>query len=299
MKRKFKVLLIITLCFFLTGCFSSFSAVVPNENSVTLKLEDDFASVIGENLPDFTFEFDGTLNTVKNVNKSFYTVFSNNDDIILSDALASLFEEYKAKNRIYFDVVGTQKGVTSTLFSRLDKYGKVVNDEYEPDDHTIYEETAYISLENGLKLTIDYRKFFYNGEVYYSWKYTASITMYLYYPMMAIKDDSKLTNKIVLITLPNRVTFKIGPSLTLESIYNGSKYVDKDDSIYYTFDYIKDFGGEEEATLEQQQQYIIDYYVNDFNGVYDEQSKTISYCYLGNNFIVQLLENNFKMRYAG
>lgn len=296
MKRKFNVLLLLILSFFLTGCFVSFSAVVPNENSITLKLDEDFASVIEGELPEFTFEFEGNLNTIKNVNKAFYTVFSNNDDKILSDALVLLFEKYK--DNIYFDLVGTDKDVHSTLFSRLDKYGKVYNEEIEPDNHMVYEETAYISLENGLKLTVDYRKFYYNGEVYYTWKYSASITMYLYYPMMAIKKEDSLTNKIVLITLPNRVTFKIGPSLSLQSIYNGSKYTDKEDSVYYTFDYVKDFGEKEEATLEQQQQYVIDYYVNNCNGTYNEETKVINFSYLGNNFMVQLFDNNFKMRYV-
>ena len=92
MKRKFNVLLLLILSFFLTGCFASFSAVVPNENSITLKLDEDFASVIEGELPEFTFEFEGNLNTIKNVNKAFYTVFSNNDDKILSDALVLLFE---------------------------------------------------------------------------------------------------------------------------------------------------------------------------------------------------------------
>ena len=119
MKRKFNVLLLLILSFFLTGCFVSFSAVVPNENSITLKLDEDFASVIEGELPEFTFEFEGNLNTIKNVNKAFYTVFSNNDDKILSDALVLLFEKYK--DNIYFDLVGTDKDVYSTLFSPINK----------------------------------------------------------------------------------------------------------------------------------------------------------------------------------
>lgn len=293
--KKILLMLCVIFIFSLSGCFSS--VVIPNENSITLTLDDDFAyAVKAENIPSFTFEFDGTLNTNKNVDKKYYTVFSNNEDKILSDALQVLFDKYQDK--MYVEVVKEDK-VTSTLFSTLDDYGNVVNEKYEPDDNKVYEETAYISLENGLKLTVDYRRFVYNGKNYYTWKYTASITMYLYYPLMKINDNGE--SKLAIISLPNRISFQVGPQLVLSNILNGVTYDDTKDCTRYSFNYLQelDENDKDTLTLEQKQQYVIDYYVNEMNGNYDEATKTITYSYLGNNFQVELLDSNFKMHYIG
>ena len=300
-------LFICTICF--TGCFVN--EVVPNENSITLTLDDDFASVIEGEIPSFTFNFDGNLNTIASINKSFYTVFSNNEDIILSDALIKLFDQYK--DRLYIDVKSKQT-VDTVFFSTLDADGNVKNLKYTPDNKEVFVETAFISLENGLKLTVDYSRFVYNGKQYYTWAHTNSITMYLYYPMMAIENGLK--NKLVLITLPNRVTYSVGPSLDLSNVLNGVSYIDDDDCLYYTFKYITDLNGDgKDETLQEQQQYVIDYYVNEYNGSYKEYiviedvvendqvvkkevtKKEITYSYLGNNFIVEIYEKNFKMHH--
>lgn len=300
--KKVLLSLLLILTILLTGCFGDANSIFgnsvnPNQDKIVFTIEDDFASfLVGDEIPTFTFEFDGNLNTVKNVNKKFYTSFTKNEDKILSDALTNLFEKYK--DNIYFDTIGSDE-VQTTLFSTLDQYGNVVNVEYEPDDKKVYEETAYISLENGLKLTVDYRRFTYNGKTYYSWKYTAAITMYLYYPCMVIEGaEGSLTNNLVLISLPNRVTFKVGPNQRLDTLINSKTYIDDEDCIYYTFNYLESDDKDVTLTLDQKQQYVIDYYINEMNGSYDENTKTISYSYLGNNFTVELLENNFKMHYV-
>ncbi|MCI5939456.1 MAG: hypothetical protein SOU07_06805 [Bacilli bacterium] len=293
--KKLLLILLSLVVISLSGCFQS--VVIPNENSITLTLDDDFAYVTkATSIPSFTFEFDGTLNTNKNVDKKYYTVFTNNEDQILSDALQKLFNKYQ--DRMYVDVTGEDK-VKTTLFSKLDEFGKVINEKYEPDDHKVYEETAYISLENGLKLTVDYRRFVYNGKNYYTWKYTASITMYLYYPLMKIEDNNE--NKLVIISLPNRISFQVGPQLVLSNLLNGSTYTDSNDCTRYTFNYLQELDeeGKDKLTLEDKQQYIIDYYVNEMNGIVDKAKNTITYTYLGNSFEVELLEKNFKMHYKG
>lgn len=292
-----KILLVLLIIFVipLMGCFES--VVVPNEKKIVLTLDEDYQYVVKANsIPSFTFEFDGILNTNKNIDKAYYTVFSNNDDIILSDALQKLFDTYK--DNMYVEVVGSQK-VTSTLFSRIDEYGKIVNDKYEPDDNKVYEEVAYISLDNGLKLTVDYRRFVYNGKNYYTWKYSASITMWLYYPLMTINENDE--NKLVILSLPNRISFQVGPQLVLSNVLNGATYVDSDECLRYTFEYLEDLDeeGNDKLTLQEKQQYIINYYVNDMNGTFDENSNIIYFSYLGNDFKVELKEENFKIRYIG
>lgn len=297
--RKLAGIILILLVIFTSGCSS---AVIPNEGSITLTLDDDFRNYVNlEKIPDFTFEFDGTLNTQKFVSKSYYTVFTNNDDIILSDALDKVFKYYEEKNQIIYDVVNTQE-VNSTLFSKLNKYGKVENLELEPDDKQVIDETAYISLDNGLKLTVDYRRFLYNGKMYYTWRYSASITMYLYYPLMLVKKNDKPS--ILLITLPNTVTFQVGPSLRLSNLINSKTYYqDEVDDGRYTFDYpLYSYNRTKEKiklSFEEGKEKTIAYYVDEIGGVYDEANDEITYTYLGNKFKVKLLEKNFKMYYIG
>ena len=87
------------------------------------KLAEEMMDDIEQDTVDWRLNFDGTLNTIKNVNKSYYTVFSGNDDIILSDALTQLFEEYK---------------VDKVVFGHL--HGKLVNMEkvYQKNGITYY-----------------------------------------------------------------------------------------------------------------------------------------------------------------
>ena len=79
--------------------------------------------------------------------------------------------------------------------------------------------------------------------------------------------------------------------------------------MYYTFNYVNLKVEKEEDLLKAQQQYVIDYYVNELNGTYNEYEevvegekvirKEIQYSYLGNDFIVKLYDKNFKMNYVG
>ena len=310
--KKIFILIILFLCICLTGCTGSSNEpkFKINENSLTLTLSEDFASVISGEIPSFTFNFEGTLKTVNRGVKPYQAIFSHNEDIILSDALNKLFEQYK--DRMYVDLK-SKDTVDTVLFSTLDENGEVENIKYTPDNKEVFLETAFISLENGLKLTVDYCRFIYNGKTYYTWALTHSINMQLYYPVMAIKDGIK--NKIVLITLPDRVTFSVGPTLDLSHILNGVSYVEDEDCMYYTYKYIVDLdldGKEDDLSL--QQQYIIDYYVNEYNGEYKEYqttvideetkeekiviNKEVTFTYLNNTFIIKLYEKNFKMHYV-
>ena len=297
--KKILIILVLFFSIYLTGCGDLFvNQVTPNQDSITLKLDDDYASVIEGDVPTFTFNFNGNLNTIKNGVKSYQAIFSNNEDIILSDALNKFFEENKENTYIHLN---SKDIVDTVLFSTLDE-----NLKYTPDNKEVFNETAYVSLDNGLKLTVDYSRFIYNGKTYYTWALTHSINMQLYYPMMAIENG--LTNKLVLITLPNRVTYSVGPSLELSNVLNGVSYIDDEDCMYYTFKYITDLNGDgKEDELSLQQQYIIDYYVNGYDGVYSEYQeevedevvthKVLTYSYLGNDFKIELFEKNFKMNY--
>lgn len=314
MKKVF-IILILIISLTLTGCGDGglFRNVVePRENSVTLSLDDDYASFIDGEIPSFTFNFNGTLNVIANNPNKFYVQFSNNEDKILSDALTELFEQYK--DRTHIELVNKKQNVSKALFSTLNKYGEVINETYTPDDYCEYEEIAFINLENGLKLKIEYRRFIYNGKNYYTWTYRTPLSMVLTYPFMVLKNEGSMTNKLVLISLPTRVAPNIynnavaDKKIGLETIINGNNYIYNEDNIYYTYSYVNVSESKDETQiLKDNQQYIIDYYVNELNADVVEEERTIEgnptnikviyYSYLGNNFKVELFEKTFKMHY--
>lgn len=267
------VLLICTL--FLSAC----NDTIPNDGYVRLDISENYKEYIKSDIPSFTLNFDGNLNTIKNVNKSYYTVFSGNDDIILSDALSKLFEEYSGK--VYFEVTDTKKSRTRE-FSYLED-GKVKNKNMVLDDEVSYNEVAYIPLNNGLKLTIDYCRFVSEGKTYYTWCYERSISMYLYYPIMVV--DNGTSKELKILTVPNRVKIHVTPELRLKNILNKDTYV-KDN--LYNFSYV-DMG-----SPDNNKAYVWDYY-SGYNLSAREDNFTFDY--LGNRYEVTLNDDSFLIKW--
>lgn len=271
-----KILLVVMLLFsslLLVGC----NETVPNEGSVTLSITESYYDYIKyEDIPSFTLNFEGNLNTIDNVNKSYYTVFSNNDDIILSDAIAKLLEQYKDKVEY---VLVNEDEVPQRKFSVIEN-GKLKNIDMPCDDNKVYDEVAYIDLDNGLKLTIDYCRFISGGKTYYTWRYSRSIAMFLYYPVMKIQNNDAI--ELVLLTLPNKVKIHVSPELKLSNILTKEEYFE---STLYTFEYVN---GE---TKEEKVQVVIDYY-QDYN--YQKiDDNTFTFDYLNNRFKVTLNDTAF------
>ena len=277
LKRYSIVFIVLLFMCLLVGC----NEVVPNQDKVKLYLSDAFCEHIDSEVPSFTFEFEGNLNTIKNVNKSYYTVFSNNEDDILSDALSKLFEKYKDKMYVK---VARQDDVKARKYSHLDENGKLYNVTMNTDDGKVYDETAYIELENGLKLTIDYSRFISDGKTYYTWRYSASITFYVYYPLMAIDDNG--TRKLVLLTLPNCTSFKVNPEQKVSSLLTKKEYLDES---MYTFSYF------ERLDIESfdKKQNVLDYY-SDYNLVKIDYNK-YTFEYLNNKFVLTTKDTSFSI----
>lgn len=278
-----KILIIVLMLFTLTGCFKN--DVIPNEGKIVLGLEEKYYQYMPykkEEIPNFVFEFDGTFNTIKNVSKPYYIVFAGNDDFKLSDEISKLLENYRERT-VY--VVQASDVQTLTRINSLDENGKQVAQKVMVDNQEIYDETAFIDLENGLKLTIDYRRFTSEGKTYYVWRYTQSLTMYLYYPMMIINDGGK--KEVVLLTLPNRVTFQVGTTLDIDRVIADDKYLNDDK---YTFNYLDDF-----ENINDKKQQVIDYYVNGYNGKL--VGNDLYFEYLNIRFKVTFTDKNFIIKY--
>ncbi len=267
------ILLLITFTLFFSGC----NDTIPNDGKVTLDISSDYKEYVKSEIPSFTLYFDGTLNTIKNVNKSYYTVFSGNEDIILSDALTKLFKEYEGK--VEFEVVKEKKS-KNREFSYLED-GKVKNKMMPLDDEVSYNEVAYIPLSNGLKLTIDYCRFVSDGVTYYSWCYERSISMYLYYPIMVIENEG--VKELTILTVPNKVKIHVTPELRLSNILQKDTYTKPN---LYNFEYASG------TSLEEKKNIVWDYYSN-YN--LSERADKFTFDYLNNKYQVELNDAGFQI----
>lgn len=273
-KRLMLSIVLLTLTFALSGC----NETIPNEGSVTLSLTEAYQNYIEyDDIPSFTLSFDGTLNTIANVNKSYYTVFSKNDDTILSDAIAKLLTLYEGK--IVYSVVNEDDVDERKYQTTVD--GELKSILMPCDDGKVYDEIAYISLDNGLKLTIDYCRFVSDGKTYYTWRYSQSVSMYLYYPIMRIENNNKI--ELVLITVPNLISIHVSPELKLANIINKDIYLE---DTYYSFEYYE----EDDFTLNDKKTYVWNYY-DDYQ--ISARSDEFTFIYLNNKFNCKLLETGF------
>ncbi len=287
MKKTFRkisglVIIMILSLTVLSGCFKN--QVVAHQGQIRLYLDESFTTHMSyEQVPDFTFTFEGTINTIANVPDTNATVFASNDDVVFSAMVAELIEEYS----VYTEVVAT-KEVPTTQINTLDDNNKTVVHQYPVDGGITYDEVAYLSLDNGLKMTINYRRFVSDGITYYCWRYTSNITFYLYYPLMIIEESG--TKKIVLLALPNRVTFQVGSQLKASNILSKDEYLN---ATKYTFAYPEVEG--DKVT------YVKEYYLNNHEGYEVENGleDDFYFQYLGIRYQVLFHDQSFTLQYIG
>lgn len=290
MKKIFSFVLLTFIALFCSGCFEN--KYVENDGGVTLSLGEEFIEYMqGQNIPTFTFEYDGKLNTLAGVNYPFYTSFCQNDDLVLSRKIASLLEYYKDDVTYVIE----EEKTSSKTHLNIIKGDKRVKEKLFIDDNKKYYETAYIYLDNGLQLVMTYCRFLYNGETIYRWRETKNIELKLLYPLMVVEEDNKL--QFVITPLPYGFTMHVSGSSTImaNKIMADDKYVNKanveEDNIYYTFDY------DDQKTEEENKQFVIDYYQKYMNATYD--NNTLLFSYNGFNFKVMLYDKFFCIRYLG
>lgn len=280
MKKVFIMILLVSVAM-LSGCFKN--KVSPNEGKIVLYLSEDYTQYMPyEDVPSFTFTFDGVYNTIMYVSKSFYSVFATNDDTLLSQDIAKILEKYQ--DRVDY-VIESEANESWTRINTMEN-GKQVAHKYDVDNQKVINETAFIALENGLKLSIDYRRFISKGVTYYTWRYTSNLAMHLYYPFMVIKENDQ--KELLLITLPNRIKYQVGTTLDIKKVMADDKYLI--DSMY-TFSYLED-----QNTIQEKQQYVIDYYINEFNGEF--KNNELYFNFLGIRYKLVLNDNNFVMKYV-
>lgn len=305
MKKGLLSLLMLLLVPFLSGCFGIFNTdLVSLDDEILLTIKQNFVEYLPyekEDIPNYTLKFPGlSVNMTLQRTGENEIIFSGNDDFVVSEIIANLLAEYEAKNRISYRLI-TEETRRETHLNRhfIGKDGKPDSEKVylKVKDEVIYNKIAYMTLENGLQLTLNFRTFTSTeGEVtkqYYSWQYTESMRLILYYPLMIIKNSDK-TKSVLIIALPNAIINKI------ETRYEPSGLLEKDeylDAKYYTYEYsdydVETSGSKYDNTA--QVALIKAYYKENFNG--REVADTFFYDYLGYTFAVTFQKNDFTITY--
>ena len=289
MKKIFSLLLICLCIISLTGCLEN--DYISNDGGITLTIGEEYLQYMDSDVPSFTFNYDGVLNTLAENQYSFYTSFCQNDDLVLSRTIASFLEHYKDDTTF---IIEEEKSGTKTHLNIIEN-GTRVKQKINIDDGKKYYETAYIYLDNGLQLVMTYCRFLWNGEVIYRWRETKNIEMKLLYPLMVVSEDDN--RKFIVTPLPFGIKMHVSGSGTANAskIMANDEYVNKtnvdEDNIYYTFDYDKD------KEVEENKEFVTAYYQKYMNAT--KEDNYLLFSYNGYNFKVMLYDNYFSIRYMG
>ena len=281
MKIKNYILFLLFSLVFLTGCsckdIFSFS-VVPVEEEIVLTFDQDIKDYLAYTdieLPSYTIDFKGTLNITENRQGEFECIFAQNDDFTVSSIIASIIEEYKGKNRVAFREISTDDELETWMNLRNETQDEKIY--LQVKDGKIYNEHAYIILENGLRLSINYARFTdKDNNVYYRWQKTESIRVVLHYPLMVIKQGEE--KKFVFIALPNQVITKFDTTTkTIEDLLKKDKFLETE---WYTYEFANSY--------DEDYQNYVNYYVDNFNGRFIGED--FVYTYLGYDFKVEFIK---------
>lgn len=289
MKKRFNryFILLLLLSLFLTilfsGCKLFETKIVTYDSELTLQMVEEYKVYFPYTLPTFKLEFDGSVNTTEQRTGPYEVVFTQNDDFFVSDILSDLFAEYEAKGDLLIYNIGTDDEA-ETWMNTYDEQGNHKKEYIKVLDNKIYNEIAYMTLDNGLILSVNYAKIIdWNNNVYYRWQKTESIRMIIHYPLMVTENNNNET-MFLLLPLPAGVIKKFDTTTkSLETITSKDKF--KNDMSYYTYDYISIWNKDT----------VKEYYINRFNG--REENGTFIIDYFGYQFSVQFNENNFILKH--
>ena len=286
--KKFVLLLIVSVMISLSsGCgllkemFKT--ELVSNEGEINLIINEDYQKYFPYEVPSFTLEFEGSLNTTKQTTTNSEVIFTHNDDFKLSEVIGKLLNKYQNLNSLYTHQFSIDKEPETYLISYKNnpdgekEYVKVL-------DSKIYNEVSYISLENGLVLTLNYSRIVdWDNNVYYRWQNTEAIRMILHYPLMVTENENGET-MFLIIPLPAGVVYNFDTTTkSLDTILTKDKF--KTDSSYYTYDYVNDWNIDT----------VKEFYINRFNG--QEIDNKFFVEYLGYKFEIVFNEKSFTFYY--
>lgn len=281
MKKIFSILvLLLTISLF--GCLEN--KYVSNTGRIVLYMPESYSEHMLYDPPSFALTFDGTINTLDGINYSYYTSFTHNDDLVISELVSNLLEKYKDFS---YTVIDETKIGSSTHLNRY------IDGEYKKetvliDNSERFYETTYFIDENGLMICLTYCRFSVEGKTIYRFRETKNIEMIVMYPLMVVKVGNE--NKFAITPLPFLVKNKVSASSTknAQSIINSDDYVaykDKDASSYYVYDY---------PEIENKKEFCIDFYKNYYDASISGDEGSFIYC--GRWFDLHFYDDYFTIR---
>lgn len=284
--KKTMMLFMLVMLVLLTGCSCDFVEMFkihtdPMEGGFTLSIDSKLLDHIPyEELPTYTLEYEGVINVARNRTGEFEYALYGNDDYKVSRIVEKLIEEYEEKDRITYRLI--KKDTEMETWMNKEENGKRVQDYIKVKDSEIYNEMAYIALENGLILSFNYARFSdFSGNTYYRWQKTENIRFVLHYPVMMYKNKETNVNEFVIMALPNGVIYNYSTTTKkVDSVLGNDKFLEAE---WYTFNYAESY--------EKNYQDYVDYYINNFNGKWNEDG-TLRHEFLGYTFDIEFTEKN-------
>lgn len=284
---KYILLLVILILLSISlGCNLNIFRVetVENDGSFTLTIDEDVLKYLNTtDIPNYTCTFDGVLKSSKYRTGEFEIAFYDNDDFFLSKIIENLINEYKEKNRVSFKSISSDNETESWMNRKQDDANE--KEYIKIKDNKIYNEIVYISLENGLQLSINYARFSdFEGNTYYRWQKTEGIRFVLHYPLMAYYNEEHNRNEVVVMPLPNGVIYYFDTTTKqIDALLKNDKYLKEE---YYKFGYVNSY--------EEDYDSIVNYYLTDAKGV--KTSEGIECEFMSNKFLVTFAEDSFSLK---
>ena len=303
--NKILILLFAILVLTLSGCSCKMftTEVYECEGEILLHIKDEFYDYMPyekEDVPNFTFKFPGKLNFTVNTTGPNEVVFSNNDDFVVSDIIKDFLKYYEQNGIVSYREISTMSKYETHLNKKVtDENGNIKNERvyFKVTNGELHNMIAYITLDNGLQLTLNYCTFEGTNEgvsnTYFTWEYTQSIRLSLYYPLMVTEVDGERI--ILIVALPNQVINKIEPRYDASGLVNKDAYLNES---FYTYPY-SDYdesnptGYNNTNSVEK----IKDYYINNLGGILIDDD--LYYSYLGYDFKVVFGSTHFVISCVG
>jgi len=302
MKKVISICMLIISIFLLTSCGGN--KVTPNQGEIIFSFPEEYIEYLPySEVPTYTFTFEGNLNTIVNATTSNKKVFGKNDDFVFSDILRDLFNKYEEKDRITYRVLRDQEAQETRMNILVEKDGEFFQEsqKLKVENDIIYEELAFISLENGLTLSCEYRRFDSiideEFKTLITWKYTTPLNIVLQYPIILNLNENG-EKEILLTPIPPNVIYHLGISdrLLLSTILEKDTYLNE----YYRSFYYPDYNDDprfnnDDFNLEANIELVKEYYIRDANGRMDNDE--FYFTYLDKDFKITFKETTFIIDY--
>ncbi|MGD9886963.1 MAG: hypothetical protein AB7T03_03250 [Bacilli bacterium] len=264
--KKISFILFFLLAFFMIGCDGN--QVSPHENEIVFHFPEEYLTYLPyDSVPDYHFTFSGTVNTIDAATTTNKKVFGKNDDFIISALISDLFSTYKDEQRLETRLLLTQTAFETRMnILEMDDDGEPYQKSQilKVENGQIFEEIAYILLENGLTLTFEYRRFVTKRDgvatTMYCWKYTTPLNAVLHYPLIIHEQQGE--KQLYIVPLPLKSVYRIGlnDKIPLSAFLEKDEFLDPLYSQFYYPDFNEDPRSDEIFDLETNIEKVKQYY---------------------------------------